>query len=69
MEGSKELSGIPSLTVPIVIMTGITGHIVAKGICKIFKITKPIARTWLLSSVSHAMGTAKPMERGEIGGR
>lgn len=65
---SEELQGVPSLTVPIVIMTGITGHIVAEKVCKWFRITEPIAKGIAIGSASHAMGTAKAIEMGKIEG-
>ncbi len=65
---SEEMGGISSLTVPIVIMTGITGHIIAEKVCKIFKITEPIAKGIAIGSASHAMGTTKAIEMGEIEG-
>lgn len=65
---SEEMGGIPSLTVPIVIMTGITGHIISEKVCKIFKITEPIAKGIAIGSASHAMGTTKAIEMGEIEG-
>lgn len=68
MSVSEEMGGISSLTVPIVIMTGITGHIISEKICKIFKITDPIAKGIAIGSASHAMGTTKAIEMGEIEG-
>lgn len=65
---SEELGGIHSLTVPIVIMTGITGNIIAEKVCKVFRITEPIAKGVAIGTASHAMGTAKAMEMGEIEG-
>lgn len=65
---SEELGGISSLTVPIVIMTGITGNAIAELVCKIFRIKEPIARGLAIGSASHAMGTAKAIEMGEIEG-
>lgn len=68
MSVSKEMGGIPSLTVPIVIMTGITGHIISGKMCRLFKITDPIAKGIAIGSASHAMGTAKALEMGEVEG-
>ncbi len=65
---SEEMGGIPSLTVPIVIMTGITGHIISDKICRIFKIDEPVAKGIAIGTASHAMGTTKAMEMGEIEG-
>lgn len=68
MSVSEELGGIPSLTVPIIIMTGITGNIIAEKVCKLLRIKEPIAKGIAIGSASHAMGTAKAMEMGEIEG-
>jgi predicted murein hydrolase (TIGR00659 family) len=65
---SEELGGIPSLTVPIIILTGITGNIIADKVCSLFHITEPIAKGIAIGSASHAMGTAKAMEMGKIEG-
>lgn len=65
---SEELGGIESLTVPIVIMTGITGNMIAEKVCKLFKIKEPIAKGIAVGTASHAMGTAKAIEMGEIEG-
>lgn len=65
---SEELGGIPSLTVPIVIMTGITGNIIAEYICRLLRIQEPIAKGIAIGASSHAMGTAKAIEMGEIEG-
>lgn len=65
---SEELGGISSLTVPIVIMTGITGNIIAELVCKFFRIKDPIACGLAIGSASHAMGTAKAIEMGKIEG-
>lgn len=65
---SEELGGIPSLTVPIVIMTGITGNIIAEKVCKLFRIKEPIAKGIAIGSASHAMGTAKAIEIGKVEG-
>lgn len=68
MSISDEMGGISSLTVPIVIMTGITGNIIAEQVCKIFKITEPIAKGVSIGSASHAMGTVKAIEMGDVEG-
>lgn len=65
---SEELGGMSSLTVPIVIMTGITGYIIAEKVCSFFKIVEPIAVGLAIGSASHVMGTAKALEIGEIEG-
>lgn len=49
-------------------MTGITGNIIAEKVCKLLRIKEPIAKGIAIGSASHAMGTAKAMEMGEIEG-
>ena len=39
-----------------------------EGLCKLFHIEEPIAKGIALGSSSHAIGTAKAMEMGEIEG-
>lgn len=65
---SEEIGGISSLTVPIVIMTGIFGNIIAELICSIFHIDEPIAKGLAIGCASHAMGTAKAIEMGDVEG-
>ena len=65
---SEELGGISSLTVPIIIMTGITGNIIAEIVCKLFRIRDSIAKGIAMGTASHAMGTAKALEMGETEG-
>jgi len=65
---SEEMGGYVSITVAIIIITGIIGNIFAEIICKVFKITEPAAVGIAIGSSSHAMGTAKAMEIGEVEG-
>lgn len=65
---SEELGGIVTITIAVIIITGVFGNIFAESICKIFKINEPIAKGIAIGSSSHAMGTTKAMEMGEIEG-
>ena len=65
---SEELGGYVSITVAVIILTGILGNIFAQSACRLFRITEPIARGVAIGSASHAIGTAKAMELGEIEG-
>ena len=40
----------------------------AEFVCKIFKIDHPIAKGLALGTASHAIGTAKAMEMGQVEG-
>lgn len=65
---SEKLGGIVTITVIVIIITGILGNVIAEGVFKIFKIKEPVARGLALGTASHAIGTAKAMELGEIEG-
>ena len=65
---SEELGGIQSLTVVVIIITGVLGNIFAELICKVFRITDPIAQGVGIGTSTHAVGTARAMEMGEIQG-
>lgn len=65
---SEELGGYPTITVAVIIVTGIFGNIVAEGFCKLFRIKHPISRGLAIGTSSHAMGTTKAMELGKIEG-
>ncbi|MDP0487948.1 MAG: LrgB family protein [Fusobacterium sp. JB021] len=68
IELSEVLGGIPAITIFAIIITGITGNILAPNICKIFKIKHPIAKGLGIGISSHAVGTAKAIEMGEVEG-
>lgn len=65
---SGELGGIQSLTVVVIIITGVLGNIFAELICKVFRITDPIAQGVGIGTSTHAVGTARAMEMGQIQG-
>jgi predicted murein hydrolase (TIGR00659 family) len=65
---SEELGGIVTITVAVIIITGVLGNIMAETICKIFHIKDPVAKGIAIGTSSHAIGTVKAMEMGEIEG-
>ena len=65
---SEELGGYVTITVAVIVVTGVLGNIFGELICKIFRIKEPIAKGLALGSAAHAIGTAKAMEMGEIEG-
>ena len=68
MDVAAELGGIAALTGAIVILTGIAGNLLAETVCKVFHITDPIAKGLAIGTSSHAIGTVKAMEMGEVEG-
>ena len=65
---SEELGGIVTITVAVIIMTGILGNMGAELACRVFRITDPVARGVAIGTAAHAIGTTKAMELGEIEG-
>lgn len=68
IEISNTIGGIPSITVVAIVLTGITGAIIAPLILKLFRINDKVARGIAIGTSSHAVGTSKAMEMGEIEG-
>lgn len=65
---SEKMGGVVTITVVAISITGILGNIVAEALCKLCKIEEPIARGLAIGTASHALGTTKAMELGEIEG-
>lgn len=63
---SAEIGGIEAVTVIGVVIAGMMGAIVAPWLYKVLKIQEPIAQGLGLGTASHAVGTAKAVELGEI---
>lgn len=68
MEVSSSLSGITSITVAAVVLTGILGSILCPVLIKIFHIDNKVAAGIAIGTCSHAAGTSKAIEIGEIEG-
>lgn len=65
---SEELGGYPTITVAVIIVTGIFGNMFAEVFCKLFRIKHPISKGLAIGTSSHAMGTSKALELGRIEG-
>jgi predicted murein hydrolase (TIGR00659 family) len=68
MEISKQLQGIPAITVTAIIITGIIGAIISPLVFKIFKIKDSLSIGIGIGTSSHAVGTTKAIEIGETEG-
>jgi predicted murein hydrolase (TIGR00659 family) len=68
VELSKSIGGIPAITIASIVITGITGGVVAPIVCKVCKIKHPVAQGIAVGTSSHAVGTAKALEMGETQG-
>ena len=65
---SEELGGYPAITVAVIIITGVLGNMTAVLMSRLLRIKSPVARGLMIGTASHAIGTAKAMEIGEIEG-
>ena len=65
---SNELSGIEAVTIMGVMVAGIMGAVLGPIVCRIFRIKEPVAQGLGIGSASHAVGTSKALEMGEIQG-
>ena len=65
---AEELGGISALTAISIVVTGVFGNIIAEPVCRIFKITNPVAIGTAIGTSSHAGGTAKALEMGRTEG-
>ena len=65
---SEELGGIVTITVAVIIITGVLGNMIAEVVCRVFHIEEPVAKGLALGTSAHAIGTARAMEMGEVEG-
>jgi predicted murein hydrolase (TIGR00659 family) len=65
---SEKMGGIVTITVVSISITGITGACLSPYVLKLCRIKEPIARGLAIGTASHALGTTKAMELGEIEG-
>ena len=60
--------GLPGITTAAVIVTGIEGAVLAPLFAKVFHITDPVAEGVAIGACSHAVGTSKAAEIGQLQG-
>ena len=65
---SQQLGGITSITVAAVIVTGILGAITAPLMARLFRVRDGIAKGVAIGTCSHAVGTTRALEMGELEG-
>jgi len=65
---SESHGGLAPVTVACVIIVGIVGAIGAPAFCRWFRITDPVAQGLAIGASSHALGTTKAREMGELQG-
>lgn len=65
---SEELGGYVTITVAVIIITGVLGNVMAETVCRIFRIEEPVAKGIAIGTSAHALGTARALELGEVEG-
>ncbi len=65
---ADELGGISSITVPVIIITGIFGNIIASAVLDFCRITNPVAKGLAIGTAAHGTGTTRAIELGEVEG-
>ena len=65
---TQTLGGMVPLASAVIILTGITGNLTAVAVCRLFRIKDPVAKGVAIGTASHAIGTAKAFEIGELEG-
>lgn len=68
MDVSAELGGIAALTSAVIILTGIIGNMAAQWVCRVFRITDPVARGVGIGTAAHAIGTSRALQMGPVEG-
>ncbi len=65
---SQMSGGIPSVTTVAIVATGILANMAGPWLCKVFRITDPIAQGVALGTSGHVIGTAKANEMSALTG-
>ncbi|MDO4778291.1 MAG: LrgB family protein [Tissierellia bacterium] len=65
---SSEYGGIPPITVVCMVITGIGGAVVAPLVMKVLKVEDPVAQGVGIGTTSHAVGTSRALQMGEVQG-
>jgi predicted murein hydrolase (TIGR00659 family) len=68
MELSRQAGGVIPVTVAAVVLTGILGAVFAPLLIRIFRVKSPVAAGVAIGTCSHALGTSKAVQLGEIEG-
>lgn len=65
---SEQNGGIPALTSAVIIITGILGNLTGSFLCKLLRITDPIAQGVGFGTASHVVGTSRATELDPLAG-
>lgn len=65
---AEESGGIPALTSAAIVITGILGNLTGTALCKLFRITDPIAQGVGFGTASHVIGTSRANQLDPLSG-
>lgn len=65
---SEELGGYPAITMVTIMITGLFGAVAAPNILRLFHVTEPMAQGLAIGTSSHAAGTSRAVELGDVQG-
>lgn len=65
---SEEIGGIAAIATAGIVVTGILGNMIGGFLCKVFRITDPVAQGVAFGTSAHVIGTAKAAEMGALPG-
>ncbi len=65
---SAEIGGIQAVTVVGVCIAGIFGSMIGPAVFRVLRVTEPVAQGLGMGTPSHAIGTSKALEMGEVQG-
>lgn len=65
---AEELDGHVTIAVAVIVVTGVLGNVLGVALCRLFRIRHPVAKGLAFGASSHAIGTTKAMELGEVEG-
>lgn len=68
MELSAMAGGLPAISVVAVLLSGITGPLIAPFLIRLFRLKDAVCTGLALGASSHAIGTSYAMEKGEVQG-
>lgn len=68
IEISKQIGGLPAITVAAIVVTGIIGAVLGPFICHSLRIKDSVAVGIAIGTASHALGTTRAIELGETEG-
>ena len=65
---TAELGGHVSLSIVLIVLTGIAGNVLAVFFSRMFRVHDSVAKGAAIGTCSHAIGTTKALELGEMEG-